>query len=160
MQYVSMSKACFFKRMFMTCQRCWHRSSSCLFCLKPQCIYQVNTIPYNYMQSSVCSVEQQHEIIILSLHVSLVRMRFGGQVWLLSLKTRLRFLWIAASHGFRLPEAHLGAGGPGEERAHGCGGGQPAVCVGGLHGEKHQQYWGRSLPHVQILRQILQHLLM
>lgn len=44
MQSVSMSKACFLKRMFMTCQRCWHRSSTCLFCLKPECIYLVNTI--------------------------------------------------------------------------------------------------------------------
>lgn len=58
-------------------------------------------------------------------------------VVILSWKTRLRFLWIAASHGFGLPGALLGAGGPGEERAHGCGGGEPAVCVGRLHGEKH-----------------------
>lgn len=32
----------------------------------------------------------------------------------------------------------LGAGGPGEERTHGGGGGQPAVCVGGLHGEQNK----------------------
>lgn len=56
---------------------------------------------------------------------------------ILSSKTSACFLQIAATHGFGLPGALLGVGGPGEERAHGCGGGEPAVRVGGLHGEKH-----------------------
>lgn len=38
-------------------------------------------------------------------------------------------------HGARFREALLGAGGPGEERTHGGGAGQPAVCVGRIHGE-------------------------
>lgn len=84
---------------------------------------------------------QQHQIQSIVFMFHYARMQIGWQrvanMVILSSKTRLRFLCIAASHGFGLPGALLGAGGPGEERAHGCGGGGPAVCVGRLHGEKH-----------------------
>lgn len=40
-----------------------------------------------------------------------------------------------ANHEFQIGEALLGAGAPGEERTHGCGGGKPAVCVGRMWGK-------------------------
>lgn len=118
--------------------------------LTPQFCLSVRFKPWMYLRCKyhiiTCSpifslfVGQQYQKRSIFSMFHYARMQFGWQRvedMILSSKTRLRFLWIAASHGFGLPGALLGAGGPGEEWAHGCGGGEPALCVGRLHGEKH-----------------------
>lgn len=51
-------------------------------------------------------------------------------------------------YGAGIRAALLGAGGPGEERTHGCGAGQPSVRVGRLHGEeKHTNMSPHLLRH-------------